>query len=197
MCSDRLISVVYWQRGVDVMSEGKAGTPFPPEKRERLVIAFHPKRTGYIIDYIFGIIIFVVGLLSNVMMAAGWLVYTETSWGIGIAAIVLGGLITAAVEIHRRSVLYIITTWNVRARRGLFRKKTRRLFYDQISEIRFSIEGEKKPALTGDLEFYKRDQENTPSLVFYDTYSPDGLRELVLRFIGSTPTPPPWDHIER
>jgi len=179
------------------MSEAKAATPFPPEQRERLVVAFHPKRIGYIIYYIFGIMTFFVGLLSNVMMAAGWLTYTELSWVIGISAIVLGGSITGAAEIRRRSVLYIITTWTVRVRRGLFWRRTKKLFYDQIGDIRFSIEGEKKPAQTGDLEFYKKGQEGAPSLVFYDTYSPDGVRELVLRFIRCTAAPPPWDHIQR
>ncbi|NWF94577.1 MAG: PH domain-containing protein [Candidatus Thorarchaeota archaeon] len=171
--------------------------PFPPEKRERLVAILYPKRIGFLWAYVVGVIVFMVGFLSNVAASAGWIIHNELSWDISIIGLVAGALIVSEAETRRRSTLYIITTWNVRVRTGLLRKRTVRLFYDQIKEIRLQVDPQRRRISIGDLQFYSQAGGDTPVLVFRDVYSPDGIKELITRFIETTPSTPPWAHVPR
>ncbi len=178
------------------MAERDGSTvPFPIERRERLVMIFHPRRTGFLLHYIIGATIVLIGFGSVMLTAAFMIVQNEISWMLTLTSFFIGSVIMAAVEIHRRSILYIITTWNIRVRTGIFRKRTSRVFYNQISDIRLMIGDERRRISMGDVEFYTHGNSERPALVFREVYSPDGIKELVTRFIKTTPPTPDWIHL--
>ncbi len=176
-------------------ASGISTVPFPAEKRERLVMIFHPRRTGFLVDYIIGAVIIMIGFISLLLTAAFMIEQNMISWILTLSSFYVGSLIMTVSEIHRKSILYIITTWNIRVRRGVFRKKTVRVFYNQISDIQIKVDDERRRIYMGDIEVYAHGDSQRPALVYRDVYSPDGIKELITRFIKTTPVPPDWAHI--
>jgi len=179
------------------MSSDILETPFPPEKRERLVIIFHPKRVSLIIFYVFSVVLIMTGVVFMSATAYGAIPLSETAWDIGTGAIFFGVFLFTGTEMKRFFTLYIITTWNVRIRKGIIRRKTTRLFYDQISECRTAIYPQEQRIGMGDVEIFSSKVKNGPTLVFEEVENPEGVREIISRFIQTIPYPLPWNHIER
>jgi hypothetical protein len=178
------------------MTEEKDYTPFPADKRERLVHIFYSKRASHLFFYVFGVGLFLIGTVFMVATAAGLIIRNSISWFLGLAAMFLGVFIVAWAEARRYQDLYIITTWNVRVRSGLLARNTRRLFYDQISDVRTSSDAEERAAEMGDVLVYKHDEEE-PYIIFDEVHNPEGVAEIIRRFAQTTKDPPDWDHIER
>lgn len=179
------------------MSATTITTPIPPERRERLVMIFHPKRASLIFFYTFGVVMVITGVSFMAATAYGSIPRNSLSWNIGAATIILGILLFAWTELRRQFKLYIITTWNVRVRRGIIRRKTVRVFYDEISECRTSINPEEKNVGMGDVEICSSKDLDCPSLIFEEVENPDGVREIISRFVKTIPEPLPWGHLER
>ncbi|MHA2396065.1 MAG: hypothetical protein ACXAC0_05125, partial [Candidatus Thorarchaeota archaeon] len=55
---------------------------------------------------------------------------------------------------------------------------------------------ERKVAM-GDVEIYTSEDDEKPALVFDGVHNPDGVREIIQRFIETTPDPLPWAHLDR
>ncbi|RLI56098.1 MAG: hypothetical protein DRO93_11490 [Candidatus Thorarchaeota archaeon] len=178
------------------MSGTALRVPVPPEQREKLVLILYPRRTGYLFHYVFGAVLILVGFTYNVLAAAGFVPYNETTWLLGLGSIGVGAAIMAAVEIRRRFTLYIVTTWNVRIRTGIFRRRTVRVFYDDIEQMETTASPEEQVVGMGDLEVYSRKIPDRPALVFRNMRNPEGIKEMIQRFVDTTPTPPPWSHID-
>ncbi|TFH02411.1 MAG: PH domain-containing protein [Candidatus Thorarchaeota archaeon] len=179
------------------MSSDTPETPFPPEKKERLVVIFHPKRVSLIIFYVISVVMIITGVAFMSATAYGANPLSELAWNLGTSAIFLGIFLFTGTEMKRVFTLYIITTWNVRVRKGIVRKKTTRVFYDEISECRTAIYPQEKRIGMGDVEICSSRVKNGPTLVFEEVENPDGVREIISRFIQTIPYPLPWDHIER
>ncbi len=180
------------------MSAGDGETsPVTPAQREKLVMILHPRRVGYLFHYVVGVALFVIGLLFNIMSAAHFLPYQFISWLIGLVGIVTGWLIVAWAELHRRSSWYIITTWNVRVRRGIIWKEKKRVFYDDITDVRTTSDPEERIAQMGDVEVYTAHDGDTPTIVFEDVRYPNGVAEIVRRFVRTMGDPVPWAHIDK
>ena len=179
------------------MSSDTPESPFPPEKRERLVIIFHPKRVSLIFFYVISVVMIMVGFGFMSATAYGAIPPSEIAWNLGTSSIILGTIFFTATEMKRFFTLYIITTWNVRIRKGFLRKKTTRLFYDEISECRTAIYPQEQRIGMGDVEICSSKVENGPTLVFEEIENPDGVREIITKFIQTIPDPLPWAHIER
>ncbi len=172
-------------------------TPFPPEKRERLVMIIHPKRASLIFFYAFSVVMVIIGVSFMSATAYGMISTNSLYWNIGAATIVIGIIIFAITEIRRQFQLYIITTWNVRVRTGFVRKKTKRVFYDEITECRISINPEEKNVDLGNVEICTKKNEHEPVLIFEEVDNPDGIREIITRFVQTIPDPLPWGHLKR
>ncbi|MGY5872486.1 MAG: PH domain-containing protein [Candidatus Thorarchaeota archaeon] len=179
------------------MSSNTPETPFPPEKRERLVIIFHPKRASQIFFYVFGVVMIITGVGFLSVTAYGAIPATLISWTIGNASIILGILLFTNTEMKRFFTLYIITTWNVRVRKGVFKRTTTRLFYDQISECRTTFSPAEERLDMGDVEICSDRQSNGPVLIFEEVENPEGVRQIISKFVETIPYPLPWGHIER
>lgn len=179
------------------MSSETQDAPFPREKRERLVIILHPKRASLIFFYVFGVVLIIVGVSFLNATAYGAIPPTDVSWTLGNASIVVGILLFTLTEMKRFFTLYIITTWNVRIRKGIIWKKTTRLFYDEISECRTSIYPDERRVGMGDVEICSAKVKNGPTIIFEEIENPDGIREIISRFIQTIPFPLPWGHLER
>ncbi|MCF2137820.1 MAG: PH domain-containing protein [Candidatus Thorarchaeota archaeon] len=179
------------------MSGTALRVPVAPEEREKLVLIIFPKRVGFLFYYVFGAVLILIGFLYNVATAGGWIFYNELSWIIGLCTIFVGAVIMAAVETRRRFILYIITTWNVRIRRGIIKRHTTRVFYDDIEYMETTASPEEKIAGMGNLFIYSRKvSTGEPALVFRDIYNPEGIREIIQRFVDTLSDPVPWSHIE-
>ncbi len=179
------------------MSSDTTTTPFPPEKKERLVIIFHPKRVSLIFFYVFSVALIIMGVLFMSASTFGAIPPTFISWALGNAAILFGILLFARTEMKRTFTLYIITTWNVRIRTGVFRRQTIRLFYDEISECRTSAHPEEQRVGMGDVEICSSKASNGLVLIFEEIENPEGVREIIMKFIDTIPYPLPWSHLER
>lgn len=179
------------------MSSDTTMTPFPPEKKERLVIIFHPKRASLIFFYVFSVALVIMGVLFMSASTFGAIPPTFISWALGNAAILFGILLFARTEMKRTFTLYIITTWNVRIRTGVFRRHTTRLFYDEISECRTTMYPEEQRVGMGDVEISSSKAGNEKVLIFEEVENPDGVREIIMKFIDTIPYPLPWGHLER
>jgi len=179
------------------MSSEDCEAPFPREKRERLVIILHPKRVSLIIFYVFSVVLIIIGVSFMSATAYGAIPPTEISWNIGFSAIIIGILLFALTEMRRFFTLYIITTWNVRTRKGIIWRKTKRVFYDQISECRTTMYPDERRVGMGDVEIISKKVKNGPMLIFEEIENPDGIREIISRFTQTIPFPLPWAHIER
>ena len=112
--------------------------PFPADKRERLVNIFYPKRASFIFYYVFGTVIFVVGTGFMTVTSYGGLGRDLVSWSLSAGAMIFGIIIFTWAESRRWFTLYIITTWNIRVRKGVFSRRTTRVFYDEIATIHSS-----------------------------------------------------------
>ncbi len=179
------------------MSSDTTMTPFPPEKKERLVIIFHPKRVSLIFFYVFSVALVIMGVAFLSASTYGAIPTTLISWVLGNAAIIFGIFLFARTEMKRTFTLYIITTWNVRIRKGIFRRKTTRLFYDEISECRTKMYPEEQRVGMGDVEISSLKAGNEKVLIFEEVENPDGVRMIILKFIDTIPYPLPWGHLER
>jgi membrane protein YdbS with pleckstrin-like domain len=179
------------------MSQGVAKLQSDTDDKERLLLVMFRKRTGFLFYYIFGALLSGIGVLGNVATAAGFVEQSWIRWELGLAVIISGVLIIAAAEIKRRLTLYILTTWNVRIRKGIMKRTTVRVFYDEISAVDTSMNPEEKSIGIGDLRVYSNDSKEGPTVVFADIYNPDGIREIVLRMMQTAPAPVPWAHVPR
>ena len=182
---------------MQTMSPDTSETPFPRDKRERLVIIFHPKRVSLIFLYVFSVVLIMIGVGFMSATAYGAIPPSELAWNLGSGAIIGGIFLFTATETKRSYTQYIITTWNVRIRKGVFRPKTTRLFYDEISECRTAIYPQEKRIGMGDVEICSSKVKNGPTLVFEEVENPDGVREIITRFMQTIPYPLHWSHIDR
>ncbi len=171
--------------------------PFPPEKREKLLSIMHPRRIGHLFHYIMGFCLFLLGLIFFVAATAGIFPINPISWTLGFISLSLGVGIISWEEVRVRNTMYILTTWNIRLRSGLTNKITNRIFYDDISQVKTSIDPGEKIAEMGDIEVYSKNDSNNPSLIFQDVRYPEGVKEIIQRFVETTTHPTPWDHIEK
>lgn len=179
------------------MSSETPVVPFPPEKRERLVVIFHPKRVSLIFFYVFSVVMIITGVGFMSATAYGAIPSTLISWSLGNITIILGILLFTRTEMKRFFTMYIITTWNIRVRKGILRRKTTRIFYDEISECRTSIFPEERRVGMGDVEIYSKNGNTGPVLIFEEIENPDGVREIISKFMDTIPYPLPWGHLER
>ncbi|TFG34760.1 PH domain-containing protein [Candidatus Thorarchaeota archaeon] len=179
------------------MTEKSITLPIPPERRERLVLIFHQKRASLIFFYVFGVVMVITGVGFMAATAYGSIARNSLAWNIGAATIILGILLFTWTEIRRQFKLYIITTWNVRVRRGILRRKTVRVFYDEISEVRTTANPVETKVGMGDVEICSGKADNSPAIVFEEVENPDGVRELISRFVQTIPDPLPWGHLDR
>lgn len=177
----------------------EAGPDFevPPEKRERLLMVIHPKRAAFLIYYILGIVAFVTSLIFNVVTAGLYVPYNLYSWLIGISALVFAVVLVTWTELRKRRTYYLITTWNVRVRKGLIKKTTTRIFYDEIDRVETESNPEERMVGMGNVKIYPKWQKDKPYLVIDGIGNPDGIRELIVIMMNNTPATPPWDHIDR
>jgi hypothetical protein len=179
------------------MSSETPDTPFPPEKRERLVIIFHPKRVSLIFFYVISVVMVITGVGFMSATAYGAIPASEVAWNLGSGAILFGIFLFTGTEMRRFFTLYIVTTWNVRIRTGFIRRKTIRLFYDEISECRTAIYPQERRIGMGDVEIFSSKVKNGPTIVFEEVENPEGVREIISKFIETIPYTIPWSHIER
>ncbi|TFG34675.1 hypothetical protein EU527_02385 [Candidatus Thorarchaeota archaeon] len=179
------------------MSVTSITTPIPPEGRERLILILHPKRASLIFFYVFGVVMVIVGVGFMSATAYGSISRNPVAWNIGAITIILGILLFASTEVRRMFKLYIITTWNVRVRTGIIRRKTRKLFYDEISECRTSVDSVEKNVGMGDVVMCSKKVNPDDALIFEEVDNPDGIREIITRFIQTIPDPLPWGHLNR
>ncbi|MGQ4912385.1 MAG: hypothetical protein ACP6KW_09475 [Candidatus Thorarchaeota archaeon] len=178
------------------MSHEDSVKTFPPEKRERLVYIFYAKRAAFLFYYVLGTAVALIGVIFMVTTAYGIVASTLLSWYLGLGAMFGGSALIILAEVKKRYRLYILTTWNVRVRTGVVNRKTERVFYDQIVKVEATSDREEELAEMGDVCIYK-DEDQPPSLVFTGIHNPDGVVEIIRRFVQTVKDPPDWDHIER
>jgi membrane protein YdbS with pleckstrin-like domain len=169
----------------------------PSDKRERLVLILHSQRASSIFYYVFSVILFIIGLVFMVLTSYGAISRDIDSWALSSSAMIFGVLLFVWAETKHYFTLYIITTWNVRVRKGIFRRRTTRVFYDEITECRTTSGPDEKRVGMGDVEIYSLKAQDKPTLVFDEVHNPDGVREIVSRFVSSIPDPLPWGHLDR
>ncbi len=179
------------------MSEAGPDFEVSPEKRERLIMIIHPKRASFLINYIIGITAFVTSLIFNIVTAGLYVPYNLYSWLVGIGALVFAVILVSWTELKRRQTYYLITTWNVRVRRGLLNKKTVRIFYDEIDRVETESNPDERMVGMGNVKIYPKWQIDKPYIVIDGISNPDGIRELIVIIMNNTPTTPAWDHIDR
>ncbi|MHA2187137.1 MAG: PH domain-containing protein [Candidatus Thorarchaeota archaeon] len=167
-----------------------------PIEQERLIGIYHPKRVASLIYYVLGVISFFIGVLANVAGSAQFVEYSEVTWYLGIAAIVFGVSLISWAEIRRYHKLYIITTWNIRIRNGYWNKKTKRIFYNDISSVNISSDSDDRAVDQGDIEIFGQ-KDDVPYIVFARVHNPIGVSEIIKRFLDTILDPLPWAHIEK
>jgi membrane protein YdbS with pleckstrin-like domain len=179
------------------MTENAQVEPLPVDNRERLVDIFYPKRASFIFYYVFGSVVFIIGLGFMIVTSYGGLGRDLVSWSLSVSAMVFGILLVIWAESRRWFTLYIITTWNVRVRKGVISRSTKRVFYDEITLLHSSGPPDERKVGMGDVEIYTSEDEIEPALVFDGVHNPDGVREIIQRFIQTIPEPLPWAHLDR
>ena len=179
------------------MSNSPIDSPAPHKNRERLVAIYHPKRGSTIFNYVLGFVVFILGLGANVIAAASLVEYNIVSWILGLLAMVFGLVLVLWTETRRRHILYIVTTWNIRIRTGYVNKETARVFYDEITKVVTASEPVEEAINQGNVVVYSVKSKDEPALIFEGVHNPHGIREVILRFIATTPKPPPWSHVPR
>ncbi|MHA1965834.1 MAG: PH domain-containing protein [Candidatus Thorarchaeota archaeon] len=179
------------------MTEPSSGNSFPADKRERLVNIFYPKRASFIFYYVFGTVTFIVGTGFMTVTSYGGLGRDLVSWSLSAGAMAFGVLLVAWAESRRWFTLYIITTWNIRVRKGVFSRRTKRVFHDEIALIHSSGPPDERRVGMGDVEIFASKDDEKPALVFDGVHNPDGVREIIQRFVETIPDPLPWAHLDR
>ncbi|MBY8996651.1 MAG: PH domain-containing protein [Candidatus Thorarchaeota archaeon] len=179
------------------MTESSSGDSFPAEKRERLVSILYPKRASFIFFYVFGTMVFIIGTGFMIVTSYFGLGGDLVSWSLSAGAMVFGILLVVWAESRRWFTLYIITTWNVRVRRGVLSRKTVRVFYDEIALLHCSGPPAERKIGMGDVEIFISEDDDAPALVFDGVHNPDGVREILRRFVETIPDPVPWAHLDR
>jgi len=179
------------------MSNSPIDSPAPYKSRERLVAIYHPKRGSTIFNYVLGFVAFILGLGFNVIAAANIVEYTFISWALGLFAMMFGLALVLWTETRRRHIVYVVTTWNIRIRTGYVNKKTARVFYDEITKVVTASEPVEKAIDQGDVVVYSVKSKDEPALIFTGVHNPHGIREVILRFVATTPEPPPWSHVPK
>lgn len=169
----------------------------PKEKRELLVNIFYPKRASFILFYVFGVVVFIIGLGFNVASAANFIIHDLVAWSMGLAAMIFGIIVVVWAESRRWFTLYIVTTWNLRVRQGILSRKTERVFYDEITDVISCGPSAERRVGMGDVEIFSNSIEGKPALIFDGVHNPDGIKEIILRFILTVPDPPHWAHLDR
>ena len=169
----------------------------PDVKNPEILIAkFNPRRTAGLIFYVIGITIFIVGWFFMIASSAQFIEFTMVAWLSGLWAMTVGILSILWQEIRRRYVLYIITSWNLRIRRGYYRKRTVRVFYDEIADVQIHTNREDRIVNQGDILVTAKGDES-PTIVFEDIDNPRGIFELIARMRLTIEEPYPWSHIEK
>ncbi|UCE10794.1 MAG: PH domain-containing protein [Candidatus Thorarchaeota archaeon] len=168
----------------------------PPENRERLIYILHPKRASFIINYVVGATAFIIGLAFFVASSGQIVEYSLYAWILGNSALIFAVVLVSLTEARRRYTLYIITTWNLRVRTGYFRRKTHKIYLDEIGKVEITAEPEERVVGMGNVEIFKKGFELEPDLIFTEIHNPDGIRELILRLIKTTPDVPEWAYID-
>ena len=171
--------------------------PPAPHNRERLVAIYHPKRGSTIFNYVLGFVAFILGLGANVIASASIVEFSFVSWVLGLFSMTFGLALVLWTETRRRYILYIVTTWNIRIRTGYINKRTTRTFYDEITKVVTDSEPVEEAINQGDVVIYSTKSKDEPALIFEGVHNPHGIREVILRFIETTPKPPPWLHVPR
>ena len=179
------------------MNDEQSEMVIPPEKRERLVMLLHPRRIALLFHYVFGSCIILIGLAFNLAASAEVIHPGFGSWFVGLISLILGTLFIANAEYKVKSNLYILTTWNVRARTGIIHKSTERIFYDDIDKMETKREPGESIAQMADVCIFKKGIPDKPYLIFRDIRHPDGFIEIINRFISTISDPPDWAHIEK
>ena len=179
------------------MSNSSIDFPALPPKKERLVAIYHPKRGSTIFNYVFGFVVFILGLGANVIASANFVEYDFVSWALGLFAMIFGLTLVLWTETRRRYILYIVTTWNIRIRTGYINRKTVRVFYDEVTKVVTDSEPVEEAINQGDVVMYSVKSKDKPALIFEGVHNPHGIREVILRFMATTSEPPPWAHIPR
>jgi len=185
------------QSRVGKMSNSPIDPQARPKKKERLVAIYHPKRGSTIFNYVLGFVSFILGLGFNVITAANLVEYNFNSWVLGLFAMIFGLALVLWTETRRRYILYIVTTWNIRIRTGYFNKGTTRIFYDEIVKVATDSEPVERAIDQGDVVIFSVKSKDEPAIIFEGVHNPYGIREVILRFVATTPDPPPWSHIPR
>ncbi len=179
------------------MNESDIPIQIDPMNRERLVMMISPRRISLLFYYVFGACLFIIGLTFNLSASAEIIHPSFGSWFIGLASLISGVIFIIQADYKVKTTLYILTTWNVRIRTGFFNKKTERIFYDDIDRIETLHEPGEKVAQMGDVRIFKKGDSNTPYLILRDVRHPEGLVEIIKRFITSITEPTEWAHIEK
>ncbi|MFQ5832897.1 MAG: PH domain-containing protein [Candidatus Thorarchaeota archaeon] len=167
------------------------------EDREKLLAIRHPARVRYLHYYIVGLVFFVFGWLFNVTVSAGLVPYDEFAWWLGMSSMSLGLLLVIIGESKRHYTLYIVTTWNLRVRKGFYNRVTTRVFYDEIESVEMSTHPEGRVINLGYVNIYTSESKDKPTIVFSDLHNPEGTLELINRIRATTQVPVPWAHIEK
>lgn len=175
------------------MIEEKKDSGIQPEI---LIAKFYPRRTASLVFYIFGFVVFIVGWVFMIASSADFIEFTLVAWISGVWGMIVGILSIIWREIIRRYTLYIITSWNLRVRRGYRRKRTKRVFYDEISDVKVVTSSDERIVDQGNIEVFVKGEEN-PAITFFDIDNPRGIYELIQRMILTVPEPHPWSHIEK
>ena len=174
-----------------------SGIRIPPVEKERLIAIIRPKRISLLFQYAFSGAIFFTSFLFYVSSAGGFIQVNTISWMIGIFAMCFAAILTSWVELKHRNTMLILTTWNVRLRQGIYNRSTKRIFYDDIANIEVDMNSEGRVAGVGNIRIYGDSDEKTPFLEFNDIYNPNGVSEIILRFIRTTPEVTPWAHLDK
>jgi hypothetical protein len=163
---------------------------------EKLIAAYHTKRVAALVYYILGVVVFIIGLVFMITSSVHYIAFTLVAWYLGMASLIIGVVLITWAELKRGYTTYIVTTWNVRIKKGYLNSVTTRVFYDEISSVKVSVEPEDVQAGQGNILIYTEDMD-TPTLVFDSVHNPAGVHELISRFLVTIPDPVPWEHIPR
>lgn len=179
------------------MSVAGQDSKFPSDRRERLVLILHPKRASSIFYYVFAVSLFIIGLFFMILTSYGAIIRNIDAWTLSSLAMIFGVTLLTWAETRHYFTLYIITTWNVRVRKGIFRRRTTRVFYDEITECQTTSQPDEKRVGMGDVEVFSSRIDGKPAIIFDEVHNPDGVREIIMRFVRTIPDPLPWGHLDR
>ena len=174
-----------------------SGVRIPPIENERLITIFRPKRISLLFQYALAGVIFFSSFLFYISVAGGFIDVTPTAWMSGIFAMAFAVVLASWIEWQHRNTMLILTTWNVRMRKGIYHKTTKRIFYDDITNVEVDMSSEGRVAGVGSIKIYGNLEEDNPLIEINDIYNPNGVSEIILRFIRTTPEETPWAHLDK